>query len=111
MAWEAFSTTDGYEHIFDRLGDNRGNRVFWDTNGTKGQGKVVRFMWNEVGDKIDANLVFNDLFGYLALGFAHPTGHHNGMNGASIIMGLTGGNYSEKFGLDFSIGENVKEYV
>ena len=111
MAWETFSTTDGYEHTFDRLGGNRGNRGFWDTNGTKGQGKVARFMWNVVGDKIDGKLVFNGLFGYLALGFAHPTGRHNGMNGASIIMGVPGGNYSAKFGLDLSIGDNVQEYV
>ena len=77
----------------------------------KSQGKVARFMWNVVGDKIDGKLVFNSLFGYLALGFAHPTGHHNGMNGASIIMGVPGGNYSARFGLDLSIGDNVQEYV
>ena len=86
MARETFYTTYGYEHTFDMLGGNRGNKGFWDTNGKKGPGKVARFMWNVVGDKIDGKLVFNGLFVYLALGFVHPTGHHNGMNGASNIM-------------------------
>ena len=111
MARDTFSTTYDYENTFDRLGDNRGNRGFWDTDGKKDPGKVARFMWNVVGEKIDGKLVFNGLFGYLALEFAHHTGHHNGMNGASIIIGVPGGNYSAKFGLDLSIRDNVQEYV
>ena len=69
MNWETFSTTDSYKHIFDKLGGNRGNRGLWDTNGKTGQGKVARFMWNVVDDKIDGNMVFNSLFGYLSLVF------------------------------------------
>ena len=112
-AWETFSTTDGYEHVFDGLGDNRGIRGLWDTNGTegKGEGRVTRFMWNVVDNKIEGKLVFNGLFGYLSMGFAHPTGNLNGMNGASIIMAVPGGNFSAKFGLDLSLDENVQEYV
>ena len=68
-------------------------------------------MWNMVGEKIDGKIVCNSHFGYLALGFAHHTGHHNGMNGASIIMGVPGGNYSTNIGLDLIIGDNVQEYV
>ena len=65
-------------------------------------------MWNMVGDKIDGKIVCNSHFGYLALGFAHPMGRHNGMNGASIIMGVPGGNYSEKCDLDLIIGNNMQ---
>jgi len=108
--WEDFSSTEGYEHMFDRLGDNRGNRGYWEGAESKG-GNVTKFMWNVVDDKIQGKLVFNGLFGYLAMGFAHPEGNKNGMNGASIIMAIPGGNYSAKFGLDLGMESSVNEYV
>jgi len=111
-AWKEFSKTDGYTHVFDRLGDNRGNRGFWEGATSKGQGKVAKFMWNvaEDGETIDGKLVFNNLFGYLAIGIASEGGKHNGMNGASIIMAIPGGNYSSKLGLDLGMDDTVLEY-
>jgi len=110
-AWDEFSSPDGYSFIFDKLGDNRGNRgLDWDGAMEKG-GNVSKFMWNVDGDSVDGKLVFNGLFGWLAFGFFNPGGKHNGMNGASIIMAVPGGNYSAKLGLDMSMNETVEEYV
>lgn len=110
-AWEEFSSAGGYDFVFDHLGDNRGERdLEWDGALEKG-GNVSKFMWSIVdGDKIRGRLVFNGLFGYLAMGFAHPTGSKNGMQGASIIMALPGGNFSSQYGLDPTMDDTVLEY-
>merc|ERR1712183_101535 len=88
----------------------RGNRGYWEGAEYKG-GNVTKFMWNVVDDNVEGKLVFNGLFGYLSLGFSYPGGNKNGMNGASIIMAIPGGNYSAKFGLDLGMEPTVNEYV
>jgi hypothetical protein len=108
--WAEFSTTDGYQHVTGRLGDNRGQRGWWEGASQKGGGNVTKFMWNVVGDEIEGRIAFNGMFGYLSLGFANITGAKNGMNGASVIMAIPGGGYTAKFGLDYSFGESVDEY-
>uniref|UniRef100_A0A7S2EPM2 Uncharacterized protein n=1 Tax=Trieres chinensis TaxID=1514140 RepID=A0A7S2EPM2_TRICV len=113
VAWEAFSTTTGYDHSFDRLGDNRGNRGFWEGAAEKGNGKVAKFMWNvgEDGKTIEGKLVFNGIFGYLALGLANLEDESkNGMMGASVIMGLPGADYTGMNGLDLTKDGSVQEY-
>jgi hypothetical protein len=69
-------------------------------------------MWSIVDGGIRGRIAFNDLFGWLALGFAGPEGAaKNGMHGGEIIMALPGGNYSAVTGLDLSMEPNVNEYM
>lgn len=110
--WNEFASTDGYEFAFDRLGDNQGKRGYWDGHEDKGMGKIAKFMWNVVDDSvIEGKVVFNGLFGYISAGFAKEGGKKNGMNGASVIMAIPGGNYSAKLGLDLGEGPSVEEYT
>jgi hypothetical protein len=106
-AWEEFSGSEGYEFVFDKLGDNRGERTYTMDKG----GNVTKLMWNVDGDIIDGKIVFNGLFGYLAIGFQNPGGRLNGMYGASIILALPGDGYSAATGLDTSMEHTVNEYV
>jgi len=132
-SWNTFASTDGYEFVFDRLGDNQGQRGYWEGHENKGMGKVAKFMWNIVDDsplvprvtnvhqaiqnnslvskKIEGKVVFNGLFGYISIGFAKEGGKKNGMNGASVIMAIPGGNYTAMDGFDLSMGSSVHEYV
>lgn len=110
-AWEKFSSSKGYKFVTEKLGDNGGNRGYdWEGFEDKG-GNTAKFMWNVNGDEIEGQLVFNGLHGFLAMGFANPGGGHNGMNGASIIMALPGGDYTAKEGLDMDTEGSVQEYV
>jgi len=112
LEWNEFSSSKGYKFVFDKLGDNRGNRnLEVEQVPEKGSRQVARLMWNVDGDKIDGKLVFNGQFGYLAIGFANPGGKHNGMNGASIIMAIPGGNYTAKYGFDLSHSASIAEWV
>jgi len=45
------------------------------------------FLWNVVDDKIEGKMVHNGLVGWMAMGLENVGGHHNGMNGAHIVMG------------------------
>jgi len=90
-AWNAFlAASDGmmYEHSFDL---------------TTEKNKGVVLQWSVVDEEqgiVKARLAFNDVFGWLAMGFADPEGRHNGMNGADILLALPGGNYTPTFGLE-----------
>ena len=68
---------------------------------------------NEDGTKkLKARLTFNDVFGWLSIGFANEFDTvHNGMNGGKILLMKPGGNYSPVTGLDISVGANVGAYV
>ena len=81
-------------------------------DGTKGKGKVAKLLWSVTDDgQVDGKVVFNGGFGFLGLGFAHPGGKHNGMNGASVILATPGGNYTAQHGLDMDLEDMVHEYV
>lgn len=90
-AWNAFlAGSDGmmYDHSFDL---------------TTEKNKGVVLHWSVVDEEqgiVKARLAFNDVFGWLAMGFADPEGRHNGMNGADILLALPGGNYTPTFGLE-----------
>mmetsp|Transcript_48457 Transcript_48457/g.73207 ORF Transcript_48457/g.73207 Transcript_48457/m.73207 type:complete len:659 (-) Transcript_48457:105-2081(-) len=91
-AFNDFAKTEGYAHSFD-LGPSI-------------------FMWSVVDGEVDGRLVFDGVFGFLAIGHASfAGGPHDAMNGASIIMALPGGDYSAVTGLDLSLEPNINEYV
>jgi len=45
------------------------------------------FLWNVAGDEVHGKMVHNGLVGWMAIGLENVGGHHNGMNGARIVMG------------------------
>jgi hypothetical protein len=55
-------------------------------------------------------LVFNDHLSWLSIGIPHPTGYHNGMNGAHIIMGTAESGYYE-YGEFKSVPHGVGSYI
>lgn len=71
--WETFAKSEDYSFCY-----------------AIGEFNKANLCWNVDGNYIDARLVFNGLFGFLAFGFANltPGAGKNGMQGASIIMGL-----------------------
>ena len=64
---------------------------------------------------VKARIIVNGLFGWIALGLENEGGAHNGMNGASIVMGLPGSpaQYSPKTGLSVTgtTTRSVDEYT
>ncbi len=99
--WNEFIGIEGYDHMVDLTNPN---------------GTETYLLWSVVeGDagsmKVKARLAFDNVFGWLALGFANVEDTHlNGMNGASIIMAIPGGNYSPDTGLDLSVDGSVATY-
>jgi len=99
--WEEFIGTAGYDHAVELTNPN---------------GTETYLLWSVVEDdagakKIKARLAFDNVFGWLALGFANVDDEiHNGMNGASIIMAIPGGNYAADTGLDLSVDGSVATY-
>jgi hypothetical protein len=59
---------------------------------------------------VNGKLVFNGLFGWIAIGFANPDGAKNGMHGGHILMALPGGNYSADTGLNLTMNSTIEEY-
>ena len=103
--WDEFIGTDDYDHMVELT----------NVNGTE-----TYLLWSVVendttaggGKKLKARLVFDNVFGYLALGFANQEDtQHNGMNGASIIMAIPGGNYTADKGLDLSVDGSIATYM
>merc|ERR1712183_252646 len=76
-----------YDHSFDLTNEKNNGVVF--------QWSVV----NEDEGIIRARLVFGDVFGWLAFGFAYEGGKHNGMNDGNILMAIPGGDYTPAYGL------------
>ena len=68
--WDTFSSAAGY---------NMSTAL-----GTAGRTKL---MWNVVGDEIQVKMVHSARAGWLALGAENVGGDHNGMNGASVVIG------------------------
>jgi hypothetical protein len=88
--WDEFLTSDEeYDHTVDLTVPN---------------GPETQFMWSIVNGAIKARLVHNNVFGWLAMGFADPDGGHNGMNGGQILLATPYGtdDYSPVTGLDTS---------
>jgi len=76
-----------YDHSFDLTNEKNNGVVF--------QWSVV----NEDEGIIRGRLVFGDVFGWLAFGFAYEGGKHNGMNDGNILMAIPGGDYTPAYGL------------
>lgn len=99
--WEEFIGADGYDHMVELTNPN---------------GTETYLLWSVVEDdsgnkKIKARLAFDNVFGWLALGFANVEDTvHNGMNGGSIIMAIPGGNYAADTGLDLAVDGSVATY-
>jgi hypothetical protein len=94
--FNSFSDATDYDYMFNLSVPNK---------------TTAKFMWSvQDNGKIKGRLAFDGLFGFLALGFANPTGSKNGMNGAKIFMGLPGGDYTAKEGLKLERPTTVKEY-
>jgi len=92
-AWDSFVASTGrdddvqYDHSF---------------NLTNEKNSGAEFQWSIVDEEkgiIRGRLVFGDVFGWLAIGFAYEGGKHNGMNNGNLIMALPGGNYTPQTGL------------
>lgn len=86
-AWNAFVDDGVYDHSF---------------NLTTEANNGVILKWSVVDQEqgiVKGRLAFNDVFGWLSIGFSYPEGRHNGMNGADILLALPGGNYTPQFGL------------
>ena len=83
---------------------------------TRPNGTETILLWSIVdnGDgskKLKARLVFDNVFGWLAIGFANQTDVAlNGMLGANILLAMPGGNYDAATGMDLSVGGTVATY-
>ena len=95
--WETFSDSTGYDHSFDLSTDLT----------------TAKFMWSvNANGHVEGRIAFNGLFGFLAVGLLNlaPGAGHKGMNGASILMAVPGGEYSPKTGFDLTIPASIGEY-
>jgi hypothetical protein len=78
---------------------------------TPDQKQELHLLWEIVDCKtMRVRLVFNDHLSWLAIGIPHPTGRHNGMNGAHIIMGTANTGYYE-YGEFKDVSEGVGSYI
>jgi hypothetical protein len=98
--WAEFVATDEvYDHVADV---------------TVPSGPETTLMWSVLDDgKIKARLVHNNVFGWLAIGFADPHGALNGMLGGQILLAspFDTENYSPVTGLDNSTDAMVGTYM
>jgi hypothetical protein len=99
--WTEFLMEDSYDH----------KATLTRPNGTE-----TILLWSIVdsGDgskKLNARLVFDNVFGWLAIGFANPNDPGlNGMLGANILLAMPGGNYSAATGMDLNVDGSVATY-
>lgn len=98
--WDDFvSSDDEYDHVVDVTVPN---------------GVQTKFMWSILDDGfIKVRLVHDNVFGWLAMGFANPEGGHNGMKGGQILLATpySSENYSPVTGLDNSTDAAIATYV
>ena len=97
--WEDFlSSEEEYDHTVDLTVPN---------------GPKTHFMWSIVDGMIKGRLVHDNVFGWLAMGFADPDGGHNGMNGGQILLATpySTEDYSPVTGLDNSSEAMIATYV
>ena len=101
---------------FAKLGEYAASRELWGScGGGWGQpgSPCLRgvLAWRVVDGIVHAKMAVGGLFGWLAFGFENPGGHHNGMNGAPIVMAMPGGDFDDRTGLDLTQGPQVDEYI
>ena len=83
---------------------------------TRPNGTETILLWSIVdnGDgtrKLKARLAFNNVFGWLAIGFANQMDVIlNGMHGGNVLLAMPGGNYSAATGMDLSVGGSIATY-
>lgn len=102
--WDEFIGSDDYEHMVDL---------------TQPDGTETKLLWTVVEEegvkKVNARLAFDNVFGWLALGFANQEDtRHNGMNGGSILLAMPGGfvgDYEGDVGLNLTDGGSIATYV
>eukprot|EP00854_Cymbomonas_tetramitiformis_P000690 gene690-1146_t len=77
-----------------------------------GDGELY-LMWTVSGERFLGKMAYKGTAGYLAMGIENPGGGHNGMNGASIVMGI----YDPDPSIDdlvfepVYVGTRVDEYI
>ncbi|KAL7456402.1 hypothetical protein ACHAWC_008287 [Mediolabrus comicus] len=104
--WDEFNVRDDYTHV-----------VSLNPSFSKGLGPDARLSWTIVESddgtkKVKARFAYDDVFGYLAIGFANIFDTvHNGMNGGKILLMKPGGDYSPVTGLDLSQAPSIGSYV
>jgi hypothetical protein len=101
VMWEEFMDADSYDHQVEL---------------TRPDGTETMLFYSVVEDdegkkKVKARVAFDDLLGWLAVGFADPDGGHNGMNGGSIVLAMPGGNYSAATGMDMDVEGSAATYM
>lgn len=84
---------------------------------TRPNGTETILLWSIIdsddGSKklLKARLVFDNVFGWLAIGFANQTDFIlNGMHGGSVLLAMPGGNYDAATGMDLSVGGSIATY-
>lgn len=99
--WNEFLAPENYDHQADLTLPNAPDTIL---------------LWSVVEDdagkkKIKGRMAFNNVFGWLAVGFANELDErHNGMNGGNVVLAMPGGNYSAVTGLDLSLGGSADTY-
>ena len=71
-------------------------------------------LYRYTADELDVKLIYDGIVGWLSLGIENPGGGHNGMNGASIVMGIYDPDpnvYDPNWDLQTFKGTGVGEYI
>lgn len=69
------------------------------------------FKWSVRDGQVRGRLIYNGLFGFLAIGLPMEGGEKNGMHGCRTIMALPGSEYSAVTGLNLTLDDTMDEYV
>ncbi len=93
--WEAFYMDGTFDHM---------------ANLTTAENDGAFLSWSVTGETVKARLAFNNVHGWIGLGFADPNGYHNGMDGGEVFLAIPGGDYSPVTGLDISKEPSVQTY-
>ena len=71
-------------------------------------------LYRYTADELDVKLIYDGIVGWLSLGIDNPGGGHNGMYGASIVMGIYDPDpnvYDPNWDLQTFKGTGVGEYI
>jgi len=110
-AWTAFSSTTGYDMSFPLCGEISGG---WGQPSRPAVGDECHglMMWKITGGAASIKVVYKGAFGYLALGVRAP-GQGVGtsaMYNGDIVMALGGGDYTPRYGMNYSYAGSMGEY-
>jgi len=81
---------DGFQALIDDASYSKRKQLANDTY----------LLWKVVGDEVKCKMVTKGIVGWLGFGTANIGGKQNGMNGASVVMGLN----------DLKVGMTINEY-